>query len=99
MSEMIINNEMDDTYRLDDENQEFYQSTIDKYNAKIRISKRCKEMYQLALAHSIPEEELNQIIENHHNNITDEDEVNKMIEELRTLIASKENENNKTYIN
>ncbi len=99
LSEMVLDNEDNGIYGLDEENKEYYQSSIDKCNTKIRTFKRCKEMYQLALAHSIPEEELNQIIENHHNNITDEDEVNKMIEDLRALISSKENGNNRIYTN
>lgn len=99
LSEMALDNEDKGIYGLDEENKEYYQSSIDKCNTKIRTFKRCKEMYQLALAHSIPKEELNQIIENHHNNITDEDEVNKMIEDLRTLISSKENGNNRIYTN
>lgn len=99
LSEMALDNEDKGIYGLDEENKEYYQSSIDKCNTKIRTFKRCKEIYQLALAHSIPKEELNQIIENHHNNITDEDEVNKMIEDLRTLISSKENGNNRIYTN
>ena len=99
LSEMVLDNEDNGIYGLDEENKEYYQSSIDKCNTKIRTFKRCKEMYELALAHSIPEEELKQIIENHHNNITDEDEVNKMMEDLRTLISSKENGNNRIYTN